>query len=116
MNAKKKPTAKNIFPDLKFSPVLTRKSNRDSVISSDNGLILYSYQPLSNILISKRIAPSTTEQVALTNKKQTSLNLNVHNFKIRKNSVKRISDAEPDEKSDKRNSTSLSQRMPRLVV
>jgi hypothetical protein len=96
LNAKKKPTPRNIFPDLKFSPVISRKSNKDSTLSSDNGLILYSYQPLSNILVSKRIAPSLTEQVVLNSKKQASLNLNVHNFKIRKNSVKRISDAEPD--------------------
>jgi hypothetical protein len=93
LNAKKKPNPKNIFPDLKFSPVITRKFNKDPTPSSDNGLILYSYQPLSNILVSKRIAPSTTEQISLTNKKHNSLNLNAHNFKIRKNSVKRISDA-----------------------
>ena len=60
---------------------------------TSNAKLIYNYQPLSNILISKKITPPSPEQVTLfIAKNRPTQNLNLHNFKIRKESVKKMAD------------------------
>jgi hypothetical protein len=67
--------------------------NDDLLIPTGNSRLLYNYQPLSNILISKKITPPNPEQMTLLiAKKRPTPNLNLHNFKIRKESVKKMTD------------------------
>ena len=55
--SKKRPLLKNVLPEIKFSPTLPRKMNDDLLFPTGNSRLLYNYQPLSNILISKKISP-----------------------------------------------------------
>lgn len=118
-NAKKRPLVKNGLPEIKYSPILPRKLNDDILLPTANSRLLYNYQPLSNILISKKISPPNPEQVTLLiSKKRPTQNLNLHNFKIRKESVKKMGDNEKElegETEERRNSTSLSHRTHRLT-
>jgi len=59
--------------------------NDDLLFVPDHSRVVYSYQPLSNILISKKITPPNPEQITLLiSKKRQQPNTNIHNFKIRK--------------------------------
>lgn len=112
-NSKKKPVVKSLLPEIKFTPSLSKKLN-DDLLLNNNSRLLYSYQPLSNILISKKITPPNPEQITLLiSKKKPLLNSNLHNFKIRKESAKKVTDREGEELAgeEKRNTTSLSQRV-----
>lgn len=92
MNSKKKPLTKNLLPEIKYAPNISKKLN-DDLIMNNNSRLLYSYQPLSNILISKKITPPNPEQITLLiSKKKPMLNANLHNFKIRKESAKKVTD------------------------
>jgi hypothetical protein len=92
-NSKKRPFTKNVLPEIKYSPIISRKLNDELILSNPNSRLLYNYQPLSNILISKKINPPNPEQAALLiSKKRPTQHLNIHNFKIRKESLKKITD------------------------
>ena len=113
MNSKRKPIIKSLLPEIKFTPSLPKKMN-DDLLVGNNSRLLYSYQPLSNILISKKITPPNPEQITLLiSKKKTQANTNLHNFKIRKESAKKATEHEQEETNceEKRNSSSLSQRV-----
>ncbi len=114
MNSKRKPLTKNLLPQIKYTHTLPKKMN-DDLLFNNNSRLLYSYQPLSNILISKKITPPNPQQITLlVSKKKTLQNANVHNFKIRKESAKKTVDQQGgDDQGDRRNSTSLSQRIPK---
>ena len=92
-HSKKKP-AKNVLPEIKYSPTIARKLNDELLVGSNNSRVLYNYQPLSNILISKKISPPNPEQVALLITKKRPTQLNLHNFKIRKESAKKVLDSQ----------------------
>ena len=58
VNSKRNKFAKNLLPEIKYSPIMPKKMNDDIlIISNNNSKIIYNYQPLSNILISKKITP-----------------------------------------------------------
>jgi hypothetical protein len=111
-NSKKRPLVKNVLPEIKFSSGMSRKINDDLLFCNPNSRLLYNYQPLSNILISKKIIPPTPEQMTLLiSKKRPTQQLHLHNFKIRKESKKTDNERETEEESPNRlNSTSLSRR------
>lgn len=91
-NSKKRPLLKNVLPEIKYSPNISKKLNDDLLLINPNSRI-YNYQPLSNILISKKISPPNPEQVTLlVTKKKPTQNINLHNFKIRKESTKKMTD------------------------
>lgn len=84
MNSKKKPLVKSMLPQIKFTANMSKKLN-DDLLLNNNSRLLYSYQPLSNILISKKITPPNPQQITLLiSKKKPLVNSNLHNFKIRK--------------------------------
>ena len=56
-NSKKRPLLKNVLPEIKYSPNVSKKLNDDLLLVNPNSRLLYNYQPLSNILISKKINP-----------------------------------------------------------
>ena len=60
LNPKKKPLAKSVLPELKNFPNPSRRVNND-ILDTNKASLIYSYQPLSNILISKKIAPPNPE-------------------------------------------------------
>jgi hypothetical protein len=92
MNSKKKPLIRSLLPEIKYTPTISKKLN-DDLLLNNNSRLLYSYQPLSNILISKKISPPNPEQITLLiSKKKPVLNSNLHNFKIRKESAKKVTD------------------------
>ena len=63
---------------------MARKFNDELLIGNANSRVLYNYQPLSNILISKKITPPNPEQTAIVLSKKRPTQVNLHNFKIRK--------------------------------
>ena len=84
-NSKKRPLLKNVLPEIKYSPTISKKLNDDLLLVNPNSRLLYNYQPLSNILISKKISPPSPDQVTLlVSKKRPNPHPNLHNFKIRK--------------------------------
>ena len=92
-NSKKRPLLKNVLPEIKYSPNINKKLNDE--LLNPNSRLLYNYQPLSNILISKKITPPSPEQATLLiTKKKPNQNTNLHNFKIRKDSTKKVTDNE----------------------
>ena len=112
---KKRPLLKNVLPEIKYSPVVSKKLNDDLLLGNPNSRLLYNYQPLSNILISKKISPPNPEQVTLLiSKKKPAQNANLNNFKIRRESTKKMTDnereTEEDSPTNRLNSTSLSRR------
>ena len=56
LNSKKKPLTRSLLPELKSSPTPPRRLN-DDILIANNAKLVYSYQPLSNILVSKKISP-----------------------------------------------------------
>lgn len=96
LNSKKKAGTKNILPEIKYSPGIVRKFQFDLSFPNDHSRMVYSYQPLSNILVSKRITPPNPEQVSLLLAKKKIIQNPIHNFKIRKESVKRIIDRDTE--------------------
>ena len=113
LNAKKKQLPKGVLPELKNSPVLSRKLN-DDILATNNTKLVYSYQPLSNILVSKKISPPNPEQLTLlVTKKKPVPAPSQHNFKIRRGSAKRNTergehDPSPEREAEMRNSSSMS--------
>jgi hypothetical protein len=92
-NNKKRPLLKNVLPEIKYSPLMAKKLNDDLLLANPNSRLLYNHQPLSNILISKKITPPNPEQMTLlVNKKKQTRDSNVHNFKIRRESNKKNTD------------------------
>ena len=65
VNQKRKQFQKNALPDLKNHLALVKKTNDDFIMKTEsypnhnNIMIFNNFQPLSNILISKRICPTT---------------------------------------------------------
>lgn len=88
LNAKKKGNNKAVLPEIKYSPLIGRKTFEEP----EGSRVVYNYQPLSNILVSKKLSPPNPEQLSLLVAKKKAQVSNAHNFKIRKESVKRISD------------------------
>jgi hypothetical protein len=86
--------------------------NDDLLFANNNTKLVYNFEPLSNILVSKKIMPTNPEQaMILVTKKRVPQNHLLHNINIRKKSSKKITDQEEESNSEeKRNSTSLSQR------
>jgi hypothetical protein len=77
LSSKKRALAKNVLPELKYSPTLSRKLN-DELICSHPASLLYNYQPLSSLLVSKKLS---TPSPSLSHP---------HHFKIRKESLKKM--------------------------
>ncbi len=84
-NLKRKPNHKNMLPEIKYSPNFVKKVHEEALLGPVNTRFTYSYQPLSNILISKKISPPNPEKHnLLISKKRNQIISNAHNFKTRK--------------------------------
>lgn len=93
INSRKKPISKNILPEIKFSPNVPKKFNDDLLFANNNTKIVYNFEPLSNILVSKKIMPSNPEHaMILVTKKRPAQNHLLQNINIRKKSSKKITD------------------------
>ena len=84
LNSKRRHHTKNVLPEIKYSPNVMRKMNDDIIFLNDNSKMLTNYQPLSNILVSKKIRPPNPEQATIIISKKKPIMSNIHNFKIRK--------------------------------
>lgn len=82
-----------MLPELKFSPNLPKRLNEDLLFANNNTKFVYNFEPLSNILVSKKIMPTNPEQaMILVSKKRVPQNHILQNINIRKKSSKKITD------------------------
>jgi hypothetical protein len=84
-NSKRKQNHKKMLPEIKYSPNFIKRVHEDVLLGPVNSRFTYSYQPLSNILVSKKINPPNPEQHhLLISKKRNQIINNAYNFKMRK--------------------------------
>lgn len=55
-HSRKKSNLSNILPEIKYSPQPPKKFNDDLFTNNSKGV--YNFEPLSNVLLSKKLAPS----------------------------------------------------------